>query len=132
MNFNQVAEKPIAVKFVKKYECFGETSRNVSERERYDLYYIWRVYHMSAIQKNKNSKSQKTTKIQFIWSILQTCRSTYESENQKLTSALSKEVLWFISELLQKILTIAEKYFSRKTSQPRIEELQELLSATQY
>ena len=121
MNYNQVAEKPIADKFVKKYECFEENSRNVSERERYDLYYIWGVYHMSAIQKNKSSKSYKSTKIQFIWSILQTCRSTYESENQKLTSALSKEVLLFISELLQKILTIAEKYFSRKTSQPRIE-----------
>ena len=51
MNYNQVAEKPIAVKFVKKYECFEETSRNVSERERYDVLHLESIPYVSYTKK---------------------------------------------------------------------------------
>ena len=56
----------------------------------------------------------KSTTIQFI-SSKRSFRSTYECENQKKNSELSRGGLKFISDLLQKILTIAERCSSGKT-----------------
>ena len=94
------------------------------------------ISYFSYTKKTKNSKGCKSTTIQFIFNILETCRGIHECENQKLNSALSRGGLWLLSKLLWKILTITEKYFCWKTSkhgihQILVKELYKLLLATQ-
>ena len=77
------------------------------------------ICHNSAIQKIK------IPKIRIPRAKSTACNSVYfeqEASDVLINVKIKRQIqhLWFIKELLQKILTIAERCFSRKTSQPGI------------
>ena len=84
-------------------------SARASERELYGLQYIGGVIcHTSATQ--KKIQKLKVQQIYLFW--LRSFRSTHKCKNQKTNSTLPRGGLWFISEILQKILAIAAMCFS--------------------
>ena len=95
----------------------------------------WGICHTStSYTKKLRIPKAKSTTNQFILSKKKLQKYLWICENQKKHSELLRGGLWFVSELLWKILTIAERRFSGKISQRRIfriwvEELYE--SATQ-
>ena len=84
--------------------------KNLSDRELYCLQYlggyVLSKLH-SRLEKSKNFKSAPT---QQAISLLLACRST-SNPDQKLVNALNRGGLWIITNYIQRIFVIAERYF---------------------
>ena len=109
------AKTYIAVKFIKKYEKALRKPHSCEVM----VCSLLGICHNSAIQKIK------IPKIRIPRAKSTACNSVYfeqEASDVLINVKIKRQIqhLWFIKELLQKILTIAERCFSQKTSQPGI------------
>ena len=93
--------------------------KNLTERELSGLQYLGGYVIHKTLKKLKGSSKQDEN-IQAAISALECCKSPLDSENQKLTAALNRGGLCFISKQTQQIFTISERYFRLKTAKVNI------------
>ena len=99
----------------KKQEVVAETSQSISEKELTGLQYLGGYVIHKLYKKFKTSKNWKNKDFQDAIAILEACRGAVD--HQKLIQSLDRGGLWGISNAIQKLFVLVEKYFRTKTVQ---------------
>ena len=101
----------------KERKVVEETAHSINDRQLAGLQYLGGYVLHTIYKKIKYSKKIKSKLPQECLDILEAARETNEElvQNSKLVSALSRGGLWCITEKMQHIFVICEKYLLRKT-----------------
>ena len=118
----KLADILLCFKKEKEVDVTTTSTRNISERELSGLQYLGGYVMQNLYKKIKNSKKYNCEEYQQSMSILLAGKtSNYDSlKNLKLVSALNRGGLWAITEDIQKIFIVAEKYFSLQVERKNI------------
>lgn len=92
---------------LEKTEIIGH---NLAQRDLAAMQYLGGYVCRNIYRKLRCSKNYQSNESQQALSILKLCK-TERSDNFALVSSLDRGGLWYISEYMQKIFVIAEKYF---------------------
>ena len=90
--------------------------KNLTDREIAGLQYLGGYVLFNLSKKYRNSKKFKSEFIQQTLAIIHACREEHENKNYRLVAAVNRGGLWFITEDIQKIFMITERYFCVNTS----------------
>lgn len=101
----------------KERKVVEENAHSINDRQLAGLQYLGGYVLHTIYKKIKNSKQFKNKLSQECLVILEAARETNEElfQNNKLVSALSRGGLWCITEKMQHVFVICEKYLLRKT-----------------
>lgn len=117
-------KKIFLMKFINVYMSEMEKSaipeqinvKVLNEKEIAGLQYLGGYVLFNLNKKYRNSKKFKTDFFQQMLAIFECCKEKNQHKNYRLVNAINRGGLWVVSEDIQKIFMIAEKYFCVNTA----------------